>query len=30
VLKWAKENGLGEYRPGFWDGYERTYEYNDY
>ena len=30
VLEWAKENGLGEYRPGYWDGYELTYEYNDY
>jgi hypothetical protein len=30
VLKWAKENGSGEYRPGYWDGYELTYEYNDY
>jgi hypothetical protein len=28
VLKWAKENGSGEYRPGYWDGYELTYEYN--
>jgi hypothetical protein len=30
VLAWAKENGLGEYRPGYWEGYELTYEYNDY
>ena len=30
VLAWAKENGSGEYRPGYWDGYELTYEYNDY
>ena len=30
VLNWAKENGSGEYRPGYWDGYELTYEYNDY
>ena len=30
VLSWAKENGSGEYRPGYWDGYELTYEYNDY
>ena len=26
----AKAEGLGEYRPGYWDGYELTYEYNDY
>ena len=30
VLAWATENGLGEYRPGYWEGYELTYEYNDY
>lgn len=30
VLSWAKENGLGEYRPGYWDGYELTYEYNEF
>ena len=30
VLNWAKENSSGEYRPGYWDGYELTYEYNDY
>ena len=30
VLAWAKENSSGEYRPGYWDGYELTYEYNDY
>ncbi len=30
VLKWAKENGSGEYRPGYWEGYELTYEHNDY
>ena len=30
VLAWAKENGSGEYRPGYWEGYELTYEYNDY
>jgi hypothetical protein len=22
VLAWAKENGSGEYRPGYWGGYE--------
>ena len=27
VLAWAKENGSGEYRRGYWDGYELTYEY---
>ena len=26
VLAWAKENGSGEYRPGYWDGYE----YNEF
>ena len=30
VLAWAKENGSGEYHPGYWDGYELTYEYNEY
>ena len=30
VLAWAKEKGLGEYRPGYWDGYELTYQYYDY
>ena len=30
VLVWAKENGSGEYRPGYWDGYELTYEYNEF
>ena len=30
VLAWAKENGSGEYRPGYWDGYELTYEHNEY
>ena len=30
VLAWAKENGSGEYRPGYWEGYELTYEYNDF
>ena len=30
VLAWAKENSSGEYRTGYWDGYELTYEYNDY
>lgn len=26
----AKTEGLGEYRPGYWDGYELTYEHNDF
>jgi hypothetical protein len=30
VLVWAKENGSGEYRPGYWEGYALTYEYNEY
>jgi hypothetical protein len=30
VIAWAKENGSGEYYPGYWDGYELTYEYTDY
>ncbi len=30
VLEWAKESGSGEFRPGYWDGHELTYEYNDY
>jgi hypothetical protein len=30
VLAWAKENGSGEYRPGYWNGYELTYEYNEF
>ena len=30
VLVWAKENSSGEYRPGYWNGYELTYEYNDF
>jgi len=30
VLAWAKENGSGEHRPGYWDGYELTYGYNEY
>src|SRR5215208_1788573 len=30
ILRWAKEHGSGEYRPGYWGGYELTYEYNDY
>ena len=30
VLRWAKENGSGEYRPGYWAGYELTYGYNEF
>jgi len=30
VLGWAKENGSGEYCTAYWEGYELTYEYNDY
>ena len=30
VLEWAKESGSGEYRPGYWEGYELTYEYNEF
>ena len=26
----AKAEGMGEYRPGYWEGYELTYEYNDF
>lgn len=27
---YAKAEGLGEYRPGYWDGYELSWEHNDY
>jgi hypothetical protein len=30
LREYAKAEGLGEYRPGYWDGYELTYEHNDY
>ena len=30
VLAWAKDYGSGEYRPDYWDGYELTYEYNEF
>ena len=30
VLDWAKKNCSGVYRPGYWDGYELTYEHNEY
>ena len=30
LREYAKAEGFGEYRPGYWDGYELTYEQNDY
>jgi hypothetical protein len=30
VLDWAEENGSGKYRPRYWEGYELTYEYNEF
>lgn len=30
LLERAKTEGMGEHRPGYWDGYELTYEHNDY
>ncbi len=30
VLAWARETDSGEYRPGYWDGYELTYEYHEF
>jgi hypothetical protein len=26
----AKAEGMGEYRPGYWDGYELTFEHNEF
>ena len=26
----AKAEGIGEYRPGYWDGYELTWEHNEH
>ena len=26
----AKSEGMGEYRPGYWDGYELTWEHNEH
>ncbi len=26
----AKTKGMGEYRPGYWDGYELTWEHNEH
>lgn len=28
LVERAKAEGLGEYRPGYWEGYELTYEHN--
>ncbi len=30
VLDWAKENGSGEFWPGYWEGYELSWEYNEF
>jgi hypothetical protein len=30
LLERAKGEGFGDYRPGYWDGYELTYEHNDH
>jgi hypothetical protein len=30
LLGRAKSEGWGEHRPGYWDGYELTYEYNEF
>lgn len=30
LIERAKAGGLGEHRPGYWEGYELTYEHNDY
>jgi hypothetical protein len=30
LLERAKAEGLGEYRPGYWDGHELTYEHNEF
>jgi hypothetical protein len=30
LLERAKANGLGQYRPGYWDGYELTWEHNEH
>jgi hypothetical protein len=26
----AKAEGMGEYRPGYWEGYELTFEHNEF
>jgi cyanate lyase len=26
----AKREGMGEYRPGYWEGYELTHEHNEF
>ena len=30
IFIWAKESGSGEYRPGYWESYELTYENNGF
>ncbi len=30
LLERAKAEGMGEYRPGYWDGYELTWEHNEH
>ncbi|MDQ3637896.1 MAG: hypothetical protein M3426_07865 [Actinomycetota bacterium] len=30
LLERAKADGMGEYRPGYWDGYELTWEHNEH
>ncbi len=30
LLERARSDGLGEYRPGYWDGYELTWEHNEH
>lgn len=30
LIEHTSGEGLGEYRPGYWDGYELTYEHNEY
>ena len=30
LREYAKAEGFGEYRPGYWDGYELTYEHNEF
>lgn len=30
LLERAKAEGLGEYRPGYWEGYELTWEHNEH
>ncbi len=30
LREYAKAEGLGEFRPGYWEGYELTYEHNEF